>query len=185
MSDSITISAEQAALVEAGEPFVVEGDGYWLHEDSTLHTGPPAVWAAADQPCPTCNGEQFWEDQIPRLADREAEPYGCGTCHGTGRTVTELVTSGNIDRPPAYISGELSLGMFTIQCLPITEDGYNDELTPDKWGVNWDDDLAFVALGLPNQPTVFYMVDGSAEQITLPPTAKPGQYAVIATKVET
>ena len=153
MSDPITLTPEQAELVEAGEPFVVDGE--WSDTMEPCQTcggehlfttpAPPAEWVAADQPCPTCDGEQFWEDQIPRLADREVEPYGCGTCHGIGRTVTELLTECGAHPLPwmtdmvfcdhCGTTGKIPLGRFTVEVLP--------------------------------------------------PDARPGQYTIIATKIET
>ena len=209
---SITISAEQAALVEAEQPFAVDGEGRVVRAMKSLDPAlgkvtadaietalthaqaqlgepellPPAEWLAADKPCPIEGCEDGWIDAGPTFHDPLQDPFECETCHGTGRTVIELVANcqrckgmgAHSDRvncqscdPPA--SGKHLLGLFTIEVLPIKQWG--------SWAMNsrWinADTEGFATLNDSNT--------GDVTAITLPPDAHPGQYAVVATKVET
>ena len=149
MSERITISAEQAERVQAGQPFCVDGD-LDVVDDSlftyTEFTVPPAIWTAADKPCPTCDGEGF-------VPIGQYSSMGCpGGCFGTGRIVTELVTE-------RYNFPRWSLGSFTVEVFPLD----------DKPLLSTD------------------VEDGAIPAATLRSMgidAKPGQYAIVATKVE-
>ena len=177
---ALTITAAQAESLAEHGLFVVDGDPLTEFDSPVVQFVPPAVWVDADQPCPTCDG-----DKMVRVHQRHAGVWSrfCPDCHGTGRKVVRLLTPWVEHVGNQTQSGNHSLGVFTIQVLPITEDGYDELITPDKWGVNWDDD-GFIAIGLPGQSTIFYTDAGSAEKVTLPPNTKPGQFAIIATEVK-
>ena len=174
MAKPITINVNQAQLLAEHGSFVVEGD--WDCPQN-CYIVPPEVWAAADQPCPTCGGTGAAPhaddlDDLDVAGKYGVDDHDCPDCHGTGRTVIELVTSGNIDRPPAYISGELSLGLFTVEVLPIVaSDDWVDGVPcveANPYGEFW------------KHPT-----SGIEAAGLILPDARPGQYAIIATKVET
>ena len=97
----ITVSAEQGERVQAGEPFVVDGEWPTCPDDTDgdgdcaacvrrpeAH-GPrtaPTAWREADKPCPFC--EAGFVDTM--RGDLTGE---CVGCYGTGRTAVELVYS--------------------------------------------------------------------------------------------
>ena len=163
------LTAEQAAALP--DPFVIDGydmtvqdcEGYALNGPMNRAPGPPPPWADLDQPCPNCDG------------DGCAPPPGSpaarvGDCHGTGRLVTELVLDCG-----DYFGGRESLGLFTVQVLPIVADDSREYLT-----------YPHICAGLiwrvaPSPHGGGYLT----ESITLPPDAQPGEYAVITTKVDT
>ena len=155
MSDPITISPADAARVEAAEPFVVAGE--WFA--SILHS--PAVWTEAAKACEECRGSGWVMPDYRKL--------DCFLCHGTGRTVVELWEACECQSPTCQRRSRL--GQFTIGVLPIVEHHqphpFIRSTTANRW---WLHRIA-------KEGRVVQ------EYITLPPAAKPGMYAVIATKV--
>ena len=154
----VTISSADAVRVTAGEPFVVDGDWHVM-----LSYGPASPWDELDKPCATCCGSGLDGRELPGRADLYP-PEGCPDCHGTRRTVVELVLTHENHTMR-------SLGLFTVEVLPIET---TEQFNPDKAGIIYHGpDRAWR-----NTPP-----DDWAMPVTLPPDAKPGQYAVIATKV--
>ena len=159
------LTAEQAAALP--DPFVIDGydmtvqdcEGYALNGPMNRAPGPPPPWADLDRPC---------EAEAPSSVIEAAgwASYVCPDCHGTGRRTVEL-------RGPCRWGGNHThaLGLFTVRVLPIygpdegahegewieMEDGYQNELND---GFDFKRDIA------------------------LPYDARPGQFAVIPTKVE-
>ena len=184
MTDPITITADQAEKVQAGEPFVVDGRCSMCRAiGESCDVCPIAEWTAADQPCPTC--ERLLEIRKREHCEHDG---GCTDCHDTDRDTIELRVgcptygethiggpkggTGHCGQSTPCVAGWISLGLFTVQCLPIV----HNRNTPMLGG-------AYFVEVWGNGDAVIWR-DGQSEQITLPPDAQPGQYAVVATKVE-
>ena len=194
---SITLTATQAESLAEHGLFVVEGvmGVVRLGGEDRHRIIPPGQWVEADQPCEN----RTW------IAGEEER---CPECHGSGRKVVELVTRcercdgmGTLDLTSEEISlalegntetwvgddqpgtddcdrcdgtGHRLLGEYTIQVLPIVGEGYQG-----PWPV------VFTGNGESYLVPHEYRIKGGWEEqpTTLPPDAKPGQFAVIATEV--
>lgn len=195
MNDTITVSTEHAALVADGLPLIVDPDMGCTCGDDTCGAQdeeiPPVVWVDADQPCSLCEGVGGYRATYP--AHLAGSWLKCPDCHGTGRKVVELAIEcaperwcafcesqgcEESDRHPSCqcppCDGGDPLGLFIIQVLPIVELDKHDTVGE------------YVVQG--PETGRFWQVDNrefpiESRNITLPDSAKPGQYAILATTV--
>lgn len=154
----------------------IEGDTAWWITDPGEWTDYGSILNELDRPCDTCGGN--WQDYLEPL-DRDGNVVSpCPDCDGTGRHVFDISVDRNAMpmRDGVHIGRDITLRVHVVpgMVLPI-HDWCPDEKPADHICHAWKGGQQSEEWW---QHRSFDHTDWTERQITLPPAAAPGMWAV-------